>query len=203
MNSPTAVSESASPLPRAAVNQARALVAAVGLFAVAVVFWPHTSRTRSQGGFLLDADGRAATLGTRLAPVTLLHFWATWCPPCIAEAPSLGRLERDYAGRHDFAIVTVAVADSRARVSAFLGPSAASALYDPQWEVAHRYGTEKLPETYLLVDGKVVERFVGMTDWDAPDVRARLDRLLKNPAEGERTETLTPPRQASRRGDRS
>src|ERR1700730_12823906 len=77
----------------------------------------------NQGGFLLDGQGRAVTLGGRLAPVTLLHFWATWCPPCISEAPSLTRLARDFASHGDFGIVMLAVADSRDRVSGFMGSS--------------------------------------------------------------------------------
>jgi thiol-disulfide isomerase/thioredoxin len=128
----------------------------------------------AQGGFLLDAQGRAATLGGRLAPVTLLHFWATWCPPCIAEAPGLARLAHDFAPHHDFGIVMVAVADSRDRVGAFMGPAAEMVLYDPKWDVAHRYGTEKLPETYLVVGGQVVDKFIGETDWDDRGVRQRL-----------------------------
>jgi len=77
------------------------VVTVVALGALAVVFWPHevgggagrggVSDPRgtasggdaergdsNQGGFLLDGQGRAVTLGGRLAPVTLLHFWATW-----------------------------------------------------------------------------------------------------------------------------
>ena len=54
-------------------------------------------------------------------------------------------------------------------------------LFDPQWEVAHRYGTDKLPETYLVVNGRVVRKFVGMTNWDDPAVRAELATHLQSP----------------------
>jgi thiol-disulfide isomerase/thioredoxin len=186
--------------------QARMVVTVVALGALAVVFWPHevgggagrggVSDPRgtaaggdaergdsNQGGFLLDGQGRAVTLGGRLAPVTLLHFWATWCPPCISEAPSLTRLAHDFASHGDFGIVMVAVADSRDRVSGFMGSSAEMVLFDPKWDVAHRYGTEKLPETYLLVGGKVVDKFIGETDWDSQGVRQRLAAHLP-PASG-------------------
>src|SRR5580693_1778847 len=205
----SAPARAASPTPTPAPTpvarlawQARLVVAAVALGGCAVIFWPHeggggagrggVSDPRgtasagdadrgdsSQGGFLLDGQGRAATLGGRLAPVTLLHFWATWCPPCTAEAPSLARLSRDLSPRRDFGIVMVAVEDSRERVAGFMGPEAEMVLYDPKWDVAHRYGTEKLPETYLLVRGKVVDKFIGQTDWDSPDVRRRLTAHLQ------------------------
>ena len=45
--------------------------------------------------------------------------------------------------------------------------------------MAHRYGTEKLPESYLVVRGRVVEKFAGATDWDDPQVRARLAARLE------------------------
>jgi thioredoxin-like negative regulator of GroEL len=52
-------------------------------------------------------------------------------------------------------------------------------LFDPNWEVANRYGTDKLPETYLVVNGQVVRKFVGMTDWDAAALRQEIQTRLK------------------------
>jgi thiol-disulfide isomerase/thioredoxin len=168
-------------------RQARALAAAVTLLGLGVLVWPRggDSTTAAPAGFLLDAGGRAATLGSRLAPVTLVHFWATWCPPCIEETPALDRLVRDFAGYRDFAVLRVAVADSSSRVDAFLGAGAPGVLYDPQWEVAHRYGTDQLPETYLVVGGRIVEKFIGEVNWDDPSVRQKIAaRLPRGPASG-------------------
>jgi thiol-disulfide isomerase/thioredoxin len=165
-------------------NQARGMVAVLAVFSLGVVFWPHGETSfREPGGFLLDAGGRPATLGTRLEPVTLVHFWATWCPPCIQENPALQRLAHDLADHRDFSIVMVAVADSRSKVSSFMGPAAQAVLFDPKWEVAHRYGTEKLPESYLVVRGEVVEKFIGPVDWDSAEVRQKLlARVSPTPA---------------------
>jgi thiol-disulfide isomerase/thioredoxin len=159
---------------------ARLGLAALAVCALAALFWPRGSGTfKEPGGFLYDSTGRAATLGPRLAPVTLVHFWATWCPPCIEEIPALQRLARDLGDRHDFGIVMVAVSDSADKVRSFLGPGAAdSVLFDPKWEVANRYGTNKLPESYLIVGGQVVRKFVGMTNWDDPQLRAEITARL-------------------------
>ena len=73
----------------------------------------------------------------------------------------------------------VAVADSADRVRTFLGPGSEMVLFDPNWKVANRYGTDKLPETYLVVHGQVVRKFVGMTDWDDPALRAELAAHLQ------------------------
>jgi len=161
-------------------RQARWIAAVITLVGLGVLVWPRggDSSTAAPAGFLLDATGRAATLGTHLAPVTLVHFWATWCPPCIEETPALDRLARDFRGDRNFAVLRVAVADSSSRVESFLGAGAPGVLYDPQWEVAHRYGTDQLPETYLVVGGRIVEKFIGEVDWDDPAVRQKIAARL-------------------------
>ena len=157
-------------------------LAALAVCALAALFWPRGGGgfVKEPGGFLYDANGRAASIGPRLAPVTLVHFWATWCPPCIQEIPALQRLARDFAGHSEFSVLMVAVSDSSDKVHTFLGSGADMVLFDPQWEVANRYGTNKLPETYLVVKGQVVRKFVGMTDWDNPALRAELAVHFRN-----------------------
>jgi thioredoxin-like negative regulator of GroEL len=85
----------------------------------------------------------------------------------------------------------VAVSDSADKVRTFLGPGKADAVFfDPRWEVANRYGTEKLPETYLVVNGQVVRKFVGMTNWDDPQLRAEIAARFGSRAS---TAALQPP----------
>ncbi|HEY8022188.1 MAG TPA: TlpA disulfide reductase family protein [Thermoanaerobaculia bacterium] len=149
-------------------------LAAIAVAALAALLWPR-GESAAPGGFLLDASGRPAPLGSRLAPVTLVHFWATWCPPCIEETPAIERLASDLSGHGDFALLMVAVADSTDRVKSFLGTRRADmVLYDPRWDVAHRYGSTQLPETYLVIDGRVTRKFVGMTNWDDPGLRREI-----------------------------
>ena len=150
--------------------------------AFAALFWPRGDKPfKEPGGFPLDLAGRPAKLGSQLAPVSLVHFWATWCPPCIDEIPSLQRLARDYQDRGDFSVVMIAVDDEKAKVTKFLGSGWDMVLFDPTWDVAHRYGTSQLPETYLVVRGEVVDKFVGATNWDDAKLRARLNALLAAP----------------------
>jgi len=190
MNSPSDLSAPAPADPATAPETVPAssrlgMPAKLGLVALAVcalaaLFWPRGESTfKEPGGFLYDATGRASTIGPRLSPVTLVHFWATWCPPCIQEVPALQRLARDFSGHEDFSVLMVAVSDSNSKVRSFLGSGADMVLFDPNWEVANRYGTDKLPETYLVVKGQVVRKFVGMTDWDSVSLRQEIQAKLK------------------------
>jgi thiol-disulfide isomerase/thioredoxin len=167
---------------------ARLGLAALAVCALAALFWPRGDGVvQEPGGSLYDSAGRTATIGQRLAPVTLVHFWATWCPPCVQEAPKIQRLIRDFSGHPDFAVLMVAVADSSDRVNTFLGPGSPMVLFDPNWKVANRYGTDKLPETYLVIRGQVVRKWVGATDWDDPALRAEIAARLKG---GDKTASL-------------
>jgi len=160
----------AAPLGR----QARLAVMALAVCALAALFWPRGGGNTAPAGLLLDASGRSATLGSRLAPVSLVHFWATWCPPCLTEIPAIRRLAAELGDQREFALVLVAVADDRGKVRGLLGEAGGSVLHDTNWEVAHRYGTKVLPETYLVVRGAVVEKWIGATDWDDPTQRAKV-----------------------------
>jgi cytochrome c biogenesis protein CcmG, thiol:disulfide interchange protein DsbE len=174
-NAPAARAEGASevqPMQR----YGRLLLLAVLVAAVAALVWPRSGTNAGPGGFLVDAAGRPAPLGERLAPVTLLHFYATWCPPCIGEAPAMRRLTHDLASQPKFRVVLVAVADDVAKAQALAGTD--QVLYDPQWETAHRYGTDQLPESYLLVDGKLIRKFVGPVAWDDAQVRDEIARAI-------------------------
>lgn len=176
-------------------------VALLAAAVLAALFWPRGSSSfEAPGGFLVDGDGRPVPLAQRLAPVTLVHFWATWCAPCVTEIPALKELAKDFQDEPYFDLVMIAVDDEAEKVKPFLGSLAPMALYDPTWDVANRYGTLKLPETYLVVDGQVVEvpsqerlrretglrldgktpRWVGQTDWGDPQIRTELREKLES-----------------------
>ncbi len=170
----------------------------VALVAAAALFWPSSeervnlSPYRRTGagqaapvGMLIDSAGRPIPLGKRMAPVTLVHFWATWCPPCITEIPSIMRLADEYDADHNFSLVMIAVADDVEKGQTFLGKRVDEALFDHDWKLAHSYGTQKVPETHLVVNGKLVESFIGATDWDDPEIRQRIAEVMAAAAQAE------------------
>jgi thiol-disulfide isomerase/thioredoxin len=164
-------------------RQTRLLLALVVVAALVALFWPRGESSTAPGGTLVDAQGRPQPMASLLTQVTLLHLWATWCPPCLAEIPQVLRLERDLAELPGFRVLLVAVADNQGQVEGFLGKDDADrVLYDPRWEISTRLGTRQLPETYLLVGGKEIEKFVGATEWDDPAIRARIRAAAEDAA---------------------
>jgi len=120
---------------------------------------------------LLSLDGKAISLSSYRGKVVMVHFWATWCPPCIEELPTLERLYRAYFGK-DLEILAVSVDEGgAAAVGQFMQKNrfALPVLLNPDRSVAMQYGTLKFPETYLIDrDGIVRKKVIGAADWTSP-----------------------------------
>ncbi len=101
--------------------------------------------------------------------VVLLNFWATWCPPCVKEMPSLQRLQEKLAGE-DFVVLAISVDEDAEEVRDFVRRQGLTfpILFDPDHVVAERYQALKYPETFLIDRSGVVavSRFSGDRDWD-------------------------------------
>ena len=188
---------SGDPKPAKAGRGQPWIVGLVAVFTLVALFWPRSderinfqaSFRKSRGGqappgMLVDSGGRPITLASKTAPVTLVHFWSTWCPPCITEIPSILRMADDYSQDHNFALVMIAVQDDVEKAQTFLGNRVREALFDNDWKVSHSFGTEKLPETHLVVQGEMVESYIGATDWDDPEVRGVIEKALASVEEG-------------------
>jgi len=111
--------------------------------------------------------------------VVLLNFWATWCKPCEEEMPSMERLYRSLSDV-PFEIVAVSVDESAEPVRAFRQSYGLSfpILLDAEQDVARAYQTFRFPESFLIDgEGRVVQRYVGPRQWDAPEYQARIREL--------------------------
>jgi len=130
------------------------------------------------------ADGEELALSSLRGKVVLVNFWATWCRPCEAEMPAMERLYQSLKDR-EFELVAISVDEKREDVAAFrerLGLSF-PILLDPGKDVAGEYQSQRFPESYLIGrDGVLVQRYIGPREWDAPEYRARIQRLLEGDA---------------------
>ena len=114
--------------------------------------------------------------------VVFLNFWATWCPPCKTEMPSMERLYRRHKGR-GFTILAISIDAAAAEpVASFvkqLGLTFPIGL-DPTLEVANRYTVRALPSSFLIDRmGNTVAIAVGPRDWDGTAAHAVVERLLR------------------------
>ena len=164
------------------------LVAAAGLLFLFLVAkeGPRANKIIQEGDqapeFRLSAlDGKQAALSDYRGKVVMVHFWATWCPPCVEELPTLERLYRSFAGR-DFELLAVSVDEGGAeRVTSFMQKNGLTlpVLLNPGGSVAKSYGTFKFPETYLLDRSGIVRyKVIGPADWSMPaNVKAIRDMI--------------------------
>lgn len=130
----------------------------------------------------VDINGRALTTGAG-KPVVLLNFWASWCPPCLAEMPSLEVLSQR-EGPQRLRVVAVNFKESSASVQGFVernGVGLPVAL-DPQGEIAKRWGVKVFPSTVVLdASGRARWLVRGEFDWAGPEAVALLNPLLAPP----------------------
>ncbi len=126
---------------------------------------PEISLVRSNGTQLPARDLR----GQRV----LLHFWATWCPPCREELPALLRLGQEH--RH-LRVIAVAVDRDWATLRRFFGGTIPpDVVRDPSGLLVKHYRVGGLPDTYLLDrSGAAKVRFAGARDWRNPSARELL-----------------------------
>ena len=128
--------------------------------------------------FRLPARGGGELDLSRLRGKTVLvNFWATWCPPCREEMPSLARLAQEF-DPGTFEVLAVSVDEGWSPVDKFLaGPATPFRVaLDEGARISRAYGTTKFPESYLLDrDGKLRLKFVGPRNWTDPNVATLLE----------------------------
>ena len=136
-------------------------------------------RLSSSAGTPLDA--RLAALAGR--PV-VINFWASWCEPCRDEMPALQQLGSRWRGQH-LTVLTVAVADQRTRLDAFLAAPAIElpVIDDREQKVSRALGVHLLPTTLVLDrQHRIRLRAEGAIDWESVTVSRRLQTILERPS---------------------
>lgn len=133
---------------------------------------------------LPDDAGRQVQLHDFSGKLLLLNFWSTSCQPCVAEIPSLNALAARYQAR-GLAIVGVNQDGAPEAMQASLRqfrartPIDFPVLFDADGRLADRYGTFRIPETYMIdPGGRLIRKIVGAIDWLHPSVLADIERHL-------------------------
>ena len=146
---------------------------------------PASIGTPAQEFTIKDSD-RTVTLSQLRGKIVVLNFWATWCPPCIEEMPSLVQLQKQLQDR--VTVLGVSVDDDADDYHKFLkdhgidfltvregGTKTSTGVIS---SIANQYGTSKIPETYIIDRNGVIRRkFIGPVDWKQQEIVEYLSRL--------------------------
>lgn len=127
-----------------------------------------------------DLSGTPRTLADYRGKVVLLNFWASWCPPCLREMPSMERLRVKMAGR-PLTIVALDSAETPEEVKAYLSRMKLGfpILLDPDGSNTQRWKVFMLPTTFLLdAEGRVRYVLTGPTEWDEGEALRVIESLL-------------------------
>ncbi|MFY9688416.1 MAG: TlpA disulfide reductase family protein [Candidatus Acidiferrales bacterium] len=137
-------------------------------------------RGRTAKDFQFTLNGKPMKLSDLRGQVVLVDFWASWCPPCVEEAPSLNALQERIAPLGG-TVLGVSIDEDESEYETFLKTYQVSfpTFRDPSKKIETEYGTSMIPETYVIDrNGKIDRKIVGAQDWTSPTMMAYLDSLL-------------------------
>jgi cytochrome c biogenesis protein CcmG/thiol:disulfide interchange protein DsbE len=125
-------------------------------------------------------DGKTISRDDFGGKLLVLNFWASWCPPCVTETPSLEQFARTLGPQ---GVVVVGISQDRKedRYRQFIQHFHITfeTARDPGADIAASYGTFQIPETYLIDrNGKVIEKVISNQDWMDPEFLARVRKML-------------------------
>src|SRR5271155_3970201 len=138
---------------------------------------------KSADNFPMTLDGKAEHLSDLKGKVVVLNFWASWCPPCVNEAPSMVKLQQ-YISSRNGVVLGGSIDEDPAAYAKFLNDYGINfpTFRDPSKKISLGYGTSIIPETYIIDrHGKIARKIIGEQQWDSPEMRAYFDALLGQP----------------------
>ncbi len=131
---------------------------------------------------LPDLEGHKVSLSDYKGKIVFLNFWATWCPPCRQEMPSMQTLYEKLKGE-DFEMLAVSIdKPGKSVVKPFVEKRGYTfkTLLDPKGKVASQYRIVSIPTTFIIdKDGKIIDKVIGAKDWSRDSVIQKFKRLIE------------------------
>jgi thiol-disulfide isomerase/thioredoxin len=128
--------------------------------------------------FTVADGGRNVTLSQFRGKPVVLNFWASWCPPCVAEMPALVQMQKQLGDKA--LVLAVSVDSDENAYKQFVRDHNIDLLTvrDAKQVSNGLYGTFKFPETYIIdKNGRIVRKFVGEQDWTSPEIVDYVSKL--------------------------
>ena len=130
---------------------------------------------------LKDLNNKIVSLAQLKGKVILVNFWASWCPPCVHEMPSMERLQKYFSAK-DFVILGVNMAEDRKTVEHFLKTKVDISfpiLFDDKGDALKRWGVFAFPTSYVIDKaGNIRYALFGGVDWDTKDIKNKIGGLI-------------------------
>jgi peroxiredoxin len=127
-------------------------------------------------------DGKMVSLADYKGKVVLLNIWATWCPPCVEEMPSMEKLNQELKDE-GFEILAASIDVSGAEaVLPFIKKHklSFSVLTDTKGSIKNLYQTTGVPESFIIdKEGIIVEKIIGPRDWAASGAISSFRNLIQ------------------------
>ncbi|MDH5230948.1 MAG: TlpA family protein disulfide reductase [Gammaproteobacteria bacterium] len=129
---------------------------------------------------LVDVKGKKHQQTTYKGKVRIINFWATWCPPCVEEIPSLNRLREKMQGKA-FELISIDYGESAEQINKFMQQVSVDfpVLLDPDGSTAGQWKVVSFPSTFVIgTDGKIKYGVNAAIHWDTEEVVSKLNALL-------------------------
>lgn len=129
---------------------------------------------------LKDLNGKTHDLKQYRGKIVLINFWATWCPPCRAEMPSMQRLKDKMAGK-PFVILAVDMGETEAEVKAYIRQIKTdfTVLLDKDGRALKTWKVFAFPTSYVVdAQGRIRYGLYGASEWDAADKIQKITEML-------------------------
>lgn len=129
---------------------------------------------------IVTEQGKTVTRSDFGGKLLVLNFWASWCPPCISELPSLNQFAQEFKSQ-GVVVLGISIDKNERLYKNFLQQRqvAFDTARDPEANISASYGTFQIPETYVIGrDGKVLEKVISDQDWMDPQFLARVKGML-------------------------
>ncbi len=129
---------------------------------------------------IVTEDGKTVSRSDFGGKVLVLNFWATWCPPCIEELPTLDAFQREF-GPQGVVVLGVSIDRNEKLYRQFLerNPLSFKIGRDPEANISASYGTFQYPESYIIDrSGKVTQKIISSQNWMDPLFLSSIKSML-------------------------